>query len=129
MARKYINDLGLDEDFMDLKNDSRWERWNEQIEEYGFPDYETWCLDFYFYIWLYERLKMFLEVNCVDLTYHKFTYKDKEYTQEELINKMIYGCELALLEERKNKKLTDEENEAVVDVPWIWATVMPAMWW
>ena len=131
MARKYLNDFGIDDDFMKsrLGEDDRWARWNQEIEEYGFPEYETWCLDFYFYIWLYERLKMYLEVNCVDLNYHKFTYKNKEYTQGELIDKMIYGCELALSEELKYHKLTEDEENAVDDVRWIWATVMPAMWW
>lgn len=130
MARKYLNDIGVSDDFMDLAGDSRWEIWNKDIETYGFPEYETWALDFYFYIWLYERLKMYLEVNCVDLSYHKFTYKDgQDYTQGELIDKIIYGCELAILEECKHKKLTKDEENAVDDVRWMWATVMPAMWW
>ena len=129
MARKYLNDIGIDDDFMMLANDERWQRWNKEIEEYGFAEYETWCLDFHFYCWLYERLKMYLEVNCVDLNYHKFNYKGQEYTQAELIDKMLYGCELVLFEHLKYKELTKDEEDAVNDVPWIWATVMPAMWW
>ena len=42
---------------------------------------------------------------------------------------MLYGCELALFEECKHKTLTEDEEKAVNDVRWIWATVMPAMWW
>jgi len=130
MARKYLNDLGINDNFMKLDpKDSRWTRWNKEIEEYGFPDYETWCLDIYFYCWLYERLKMFLEVNCIDLNFHKFNFENKEYTQKELIDKMLHGCELALSEAFKNKKLTEDEEKSVCDIPWIWATVMPAMWW
>lgn len=130
MARKYLNDIGIDDNFMKLdSDDNRWKLWNKEIEEYGFPSYETWCLDFHFYCWLYERLKKFLEVNCIDLNYHKFNYKNNEYTQGELIDMMLIGCELALLEGYKNKKLTEEEEEIVNDVRWIWATVMPAMWW
>lgn len=42
MARKYLNDLGINDNFMKLDpKDSRWTRWNKEIEEYGFPDYET----------------------------------------------------------------------------------------
>jgi hypothetical protein len=130
MARKYLNDLGINDNFMKLDpKDSRWTRWNREIEEYGFPDYETWCLDIYFYCWLYERLKMFLEVNCIDLNVHKFNFENKEYTQKELIDKMLHGCELALSEAFENKKLTEDEEKSVCDIPWIWATVMPAMWW
>jgi hypothetical protein len=130
MARKYLNDIGVDDNCMQIDpEDHRWPKWNKQIEEYGFPEYETWNLDFQFYGWLYERLKMYSGVNCVDLTFHKFNYEGEEYTQAELIDKMIHGCELAFLKEYKNKQLTKYEEEVVYDVPWIWATVMPAMWW
>lgn len=129
MARKYLNDIGIDDDFMKISHDKRREVWDKEIEEYGFAEYETWCLDFHFYCWLYERLKMYLEVNCVDLNYHKFNYEGKEYTQGELIDKMLYGCELALFEVCRHKRLTEDEEKAVNDVRWIWATVMPAMWW
>lgn len=118
MARKYLNDLGINDNFMKLDpKDYRWTRWNKEIEEYGFPDYETWCLDIYFYCWLYERLKMFLEVNCIDLNVHKFNFENKEYTQKELIDKMLHGCELALSEAFENKKLTEDEEKSVCDIP------------
>jgi hypothetical protein len=109
--------------------DPRWKEWNEEIAEFGFPSYETWALDLFFYAWLYERLKMYLEVNCVDLTYHKFEFDGNTYTQAELIDQMIYGCELALLQDRTCKRLTEEEDKVIENVPWIWATVMPTMWW
>lgn len=128
--RKYLNDIGVPDTLVKVDlNDTRWEAWNKQIAEYGFPVYETWCLDYVFYGWLYERLKMYLEANCVDLSYHKFEYNGREYTQKELIDKMLHGCELALFEENEHKHLTDEEKKIVDDVRWIWATVMPAMWW
>jgi hypothetical protein len=63
------------------------------------------------------------------LNVHKFNFENKEYTQKELIDKMLHGCELALSEAFKNKKLTEDEEKSVCDIPWIWATVMPAMWW
>lgn len=131
MARKYLNDVGLPDYLIAgwLQEDPRWPEWKKEIDEYGFASFETWCLDFQFYGWLYERLKMYLEVNCVDLTFHKFEYDGEEYTQEELINKMIYGCELVFSQEINHKRLTEEEDKAVEDVRWIWATVMPAMWW
>lgn len=130
MARKYLNDIGVGDNPMILDSeDPRWKEWNEEIAEFGFPSYETWALDLFFYAWLYERLKMYLEVNCVDLTYHKFDFDGNTYTQAELIDQMIYGCELALLQDRTCKRLTEEEDKAIENVPWIWATVMPTMWW
>ena len=131
MARKYLNDLGLPDTLLVLSpGDERSQQWKDETEEYGFPSYETWNLDYQFYGWLYERLKMYLKVNCVDLSYHKFEFKGEVYTQAELIDKMIYGCELAFSEEQSGKwLLTKEEEQAVEDVRWIWALVMPAMWW
>ena len=130
MARKYLNDIGIDDTMMQLEpTDNRWTKWKKETEEYGFPSYETWALDLFFYGWLYERLKMYLEVNCVDLTYYKLEFEGNVYTQKELIDKMIYGCELVFSEEYSYKRLSKEEEKAVGDVRWIWATVMPAMWW
>lgn len=130
MTRKYLNNIGIDDTIIKLgSTDSRWGKWKEETEEYGFPSYETWCLDLFFYGWLYERLKMYLEVNCVDLTNHRFEFDGEVYTQAELIDKMIQGCELVFAQEFNSKRLTEEEEKAVEDVPWIWATVMPAMWW
>lgn len=130
MARKYLNDIGVPETIIVLgDNDKRNEQWKSEIKEYGFASYETWCMNFHFYGWLYERLKMFVEVSCIDLNYHKFEFNGQEYTHKEMIDKMIYGCELAFAQEYDFKRLTEEEEQIVEDVPWIWATVMPAMWW
>lgn len=130
--RKYLNELGITQLSASGKvDDERWEQWNKEIEECGFPSYETWCLDYYFYVWLYERLKMFVEVasKVIDLECHKFKFEDAEYTQLELINKMIEGCKLCILEEERKKNLTNEESKLVKDVPTIWAIVWPYMWW
>lgn len=132
MARKYLNDIGIDDTLMNLDStDERWEKWQEEIEEYGFAEYETWNMDSAFYAWLYERLKMYLETasNIIDLNYHKFEFDGKTYTQAELIDKMIHGCEIALSDEYDKFTATKEENKAVEDVRWIWGTVMTAMWW
>lgn len=132
MPRKYINDLGLDDTLMNLKStDKRKLKWKHEIKRYGFASYETWSLDYAFYAWLYERLQMYLKKaeEIVDLTYHKFEFKGKEYTQKELIDKMIYGCKIALLNPTSGWELSKKEQEAVEDIPWIWATVIQAMWW
>ena len=131
MARKYLNEIGIDDNFMDFDpDDKRWGLWNKEIEECGFASYETWGLDIHFYIWLYERLKMFLEVNGSDpCLNNKHEYKGSNYTRTELICQMLHGCELALLEEFKLKCLTEDEWKSIEEVRWIWATIMPYMWW
>lgn len=133
MARKYLNDIGLDDILVDIKpTDKKWEKWQEEIKEYGFPSYETWCLDYHFYGWLYERLKMYLEFagEVINLDFHKFEFEGKEYTQRELIEKMIRGCEIALQNDGELYMVESEEDKKLMkDVPWIWATVICAMWW
>lgn len=129
MNRKYLDDAGMTERH-DLWNpeDSRQEQWEKEREEYGFDERETWALDSAFYCWLYERLKMYLDVNCVNLTYHKFEYDGEELTQEECINRMIYGCEI-YFQQYNDWNISEENQKAIDDVAKIWAIVLPAMWW
>lgn len=133
MARKYLNDLGLNDELMDLE-DAELQKFDDEIKEYGFASYETWNLDYQFYGWLYERLKRYLDVtsDVINLGYHKFEFEGKEYNQKQLIEKMIHGCELALTHDDyawSDADLTEEERKAIHDVPYIWAVVMSAMWW
>ena len=129
MGRKYLDDIGVTErpDTWCI-DDSRQERWQEQREIYGFDDRETWSLDFAFYLWLYERLKMYLDVNFVDLEFHKFEYEGEELTQQECIDRMIKGCEVYFkLDDDWN--ISEEDKKMIDDVTKIWAIVWPAMWW
>lgn len=129
MKRKYLDDIGI-KDRPDLwgKKDSRREEWRQQRKIYSFDERETWSLGpSTFYCWLYERLKMFLDVNCIDLNYHKFEYKDKEYTQKELIGMMLERIEFCF--SGKYNDYDDEQWEYVHEIEKIWATVLPAMWW
>lgn len=52
---------------------------------------ECWNLDYYLIKWLNEHLKVYLKDanDFVDLTVHRFEYQGKEYTQLELLNKLI----------------------------------------
>ena len=129
MARKYLDDIGVTKDcYMFKTDDPRQPRWDEEKEKYGFDERETWALDFAFYCWLYERLKMYLDVNIVDLTYHKFEYEGETLTQEECINRMLKGCEVYFQNDYK-WDISEEDKKIVDDVTKIWAIVWPAMWW
>ena len=79
--------------------DSRHERWCKQEEVYGFCDKETWDLDVAFAQCIYERLMMYKEVanEAIDLTFHKFEYNGKKYTQLELINILIEDCKMVII--------------------------------
>ena len=52
---------------------------------------ETYSLDYSFVKWLNTHLKVYLEyaLKYIDLEFHKFNYKGKEYTQLQMINKLI----------------------------------------
>ena len=105
----------------------QWDKWQQEIKEYGFANYETWSMFHFFFAWLYERLKRYKDVACIDLNYHKFEFEGKEYTQGELIDKMIHGCEIALV--KNEYDFSDKDIKIVRDVGHIWAIVMPVMWW
>lgn len=125
--------------------------WLKERKIYGFDERETWEMERNFYIWLYEHIMRYKEICCVDLTYHKFKYKRREYTQEELMNEILERIEFYFTyiyrhqEKFKiSKKLAqnkyyiqygyyddwnDKQNSIVQEIAKIWAIILPAMWW
>ena len=131
MGRKYLDDIGIDYSWVwKPEGSERDEVFEKEREIYGFDSRETWSLDHVFYMWLYERLKMYIEYagEIVDLNYHKFDFKEKEYTQLELINMMIERLESYFKKEDLFVS-SEEEYESVKEIGEIWALVLPAMWW
>ena len=126
MQRKYLDDLGIT-DRPDTWNpdDRRQNQWEEQRKIYGFDERETWSLETAFYLWLYERLKMYLEYTIVDLDFYKFEYKGKTYTQKQMIDMMIERLEEYLTDETDEKSFEKYPNEICE----IWALVLPVMCW
>ena len=66
----------------------------EKLAKYDKAKKETpidWNLDYELIVWLNKNLKVYYENanEVVDLTFHKFKYKSKEYTQEQLVLKLI----------------------------------------
>lgn len=131
MGRKYLDDIGVDYSWVwKPEGSERDETFEKEREIYGFDSRETWSLDYVFYMLLYERLKMYIEYagEIVNLNFHKFVYKEKEYTQLELINMMIERLE-SYFKEGDSFDLSKEEYEPVKEIGEIWALVLPAMWW
>ncbi len=126
--RKFLDDIGVD-DRPDTwnGNDKRQERWKEERDTYGFDERETWSLDYSFHLWLYERLKRYIEVANIDFDYHKFEYNGTEYTQGQLIDMMIDRLQFSF--GKGYKMYDDKQYEYVSEIEKIWAIVMPAMWW
>lgn len=88
--------------------------------------YDCWDLDYAFFKWLEERLPVYLKEGgaFVDLEYHKFEFRGKEYTQKELIERMIH-----LLSIKKGEPNSMKQFEEEKEILEIWAMVAPAMWW
>ena len=131
MGRKYLDDIGIDYSWVwKPEGSERDEVFEKEREIYGFDSRETWSLDHVFYMWLYERLKMYIEYagEIVDLNYHKFDFKEKEYTQLELINMMIERLESYFKKEDLFVS-SEEEYEPIKEIGEIWTLVLPAMWW
>ena len=125
---KYLDELGIPltkqhTNFCD-KTDDRWNRWKKQRKKYGFDDRETWNLDRMFVEWIYTRFKMYKEIGgkIVNLSYHKFQYKDREVTQEQAIDIIIEACKNYLLEIETEDALSPEIYKLLGEI-------MPAMWW
>lgn len=131
MGRKYLDDIGEDYSWVwEPEGSERDELFEKEREIYGFDSRETWSLDYVFYMWLYERLKMYIEYagEIVNLNFHKFDFKGKEYTQLELINMMIERLESYFKKEDLFVS-SEEEYEPIKEIGEIWALVLPAMWW
>lgn len=135
MGRYYIEKLGIKLEETPQgwnEGDSRQEFWSEERNKYGFDERETWSLNYTMNLFLYERLCMYKEIasKCIDLKYHKFTYKGTELTQLECIDRMIEGLRLDLTLGDYDKKREDKEiSELIEDVYPIYALCKDALWW
>lgn len=96
----------------------------------GWSDDETWNLDYEFIKWCNSRFKKYKELanKIVDLEQYKFTYKEKEYSQLELIDKVIKLTDKYIRKANENwleGKLDPIKNE-VFD---IFKLIFWTMWW
>ena len=94
----------------------------------GWSDDETWNLDYEFIKWVNSRFKKYKEKTSkiVDLEFHRFKYEGKEYTQLELIDKVIKlsneYIDTGLLSEDKLNSIKDEIFDIFKLIFW-------TMWW
>lgn len=130
MQRKYIDDLGIKfketpQGLCGDENSKRSETWQKEKELYGFDSRETWCLDYSFALWIYERLMMYKEVNCIDMKFHKFEFDKRVLTLEECIDKMIEGFKIKILygysgSEDDYKKINDAVKLFSITYNYLW---------
>lgn len=133
---KYLDDIGIpiDEYGTNFKYDKRSdELYKAQRNLYGFDERETWSLDNLFGQWLYSHLMMYLEKanEFVNLDYHMFNFKGKEYTQREAIEFIIEKVKVRLITDEYEIELNEYNRilEEYQDAIRLWAEILPAMWW
>lgn len=131
MGHKYLENLATYQPpySFEAPSDERKPEWRVEQAVYGFDSTETWSLDTYFYAWLYERLRMYKEKasEIVNLHFHVFTFKGKEYYQDELIDMMCERIEYYFSEDFDD--WDEEDFEKIKEIGEIWAIVLPSMWW
>ena len=98
-----------------------------QHAKYGFDEREVWDLDYAFYCWLYERLKMFLSIHEGDYKERKFYFNGEKYSKEELAKEIIDRLEYYF----RYKDLLPQihSDEYVKEVGKLWAILLPSLWW
>lgn len=107
----------------------RVEEWAKEREIYGFDSTETWDLASSFYAWLYERIRMYMDKapKVVNIDYHKFNWKDEEYSQREILELILSHISFYFSELYDD---FDEDDVAYVkEINELWALVLPVMWW
>lgn len=74
---------------------------------------ECWNLDYNLTKWLNEHLKIYKKdaSEIVDLEFHKFNYKNKEYTQLQIIDKLIDITDYLLTDVDSATKMEEYKNE------------------
>ena len=89
---------------------------------------ECWNLDYELVKWLNEHLKVYLEdaSKIVDLEFHKFKYKRKDYTKKELIKKLISMTDRLLDDDIKYFDFAEELKNEMYD---ILKLIHFSLWW
>lgn len=135
MLGKYLSDLGIKEGqtpntYGNDTNDIRMSMWEEQREVYGFDERETWDLKWTFVFWLYERLKMFDEVNIINTKFHKFTYNGEELTLQQMIDRLLLDCEKLIKSYVYPCSLdANGEDKLFSEVKQIFVVILGYLWW
>ena len=128
MKHKYLEELGFDP-LYETKKDKRNKKWAKEREKYGFDSRETWNMDITFLAWLYEHLRMYKDVNIVDLTFHKFDYNGEIVSLEDVINKILENIKFVFKDETSyfigNNEVIAAENE-IMD---LFSMVWKYLWW
>ena len=125
-SRKYLNDIGYQDWRKDMKKDKRNKKWKKERKKYGFDSRETWNLDSTMAELLYERLKMFNEVNLIDTHYHTIEIDGVEMSMQEAIDELLKSLKLRLTDENLEVAYSNEVRAWTI---WLKLIEKGIMWW
>ena len=116
-SRKFLDDIGYIDDLQELDNDPRYARLREQKRVYGFDDRDTWNLNTTMVALLYERLKMYDEVNNVDTSFHTVKHGNATLTMQQVLDLMLELAEEVLtFDNSEYSETLFREEEAYFDL-------------
>ena len=127
----YLEQAGIDfnEQYPTFpEGDSREKEWKKQRNKYGFDERDTWNLNNVLMMFIFERVSMFNEFNCVDTNFHEAEYCGEEITFQNAIDRIIEGSKL-YLEKDIYDILTDEEDKKINDVLPLFNLFLGCFWW
>ncbi|HCW05561.1 MAG TPA: hypothetical protein DGK91_14220 [Clostridium sp.] len=126
---KYLADIGVTyDDFPgNIEVDDFTERFlKQQRDEYGFDERETWDLRKVIALFVYPRLRMFDEVNCIDTCAERFEYNGRDYTLQQGLDIVIEGLELYI---SKKDIINEEEINKIKEAMGIFGALWMYLWW
>lgn len=135
---KYLDDLGLKPHQygtnFTYENEKRAPKWKKQRKKYGFDERETWALDSIAAEFLYTRCKMYLDTasKIINLSFYKFEFEGKTYTQEEAIKQIIEWLGEYIIAESDDDSNEEKLAEAIEKYKKafnLFAEISQAMWW
>ncbi len=91
---------------------------------------ECWNVNWQFVLWLNQHLKIYKDdaLHYVDLEYHKFEYQGQEYTQLQLIDKLIEITDWLIADEQYFD-WTEETSNKTNEMLNIFVLIFESLWW
>lgn len=124
--RKYLEDINYQDWRKDMKKDKRNKKWKKERKKYGFDSRETWNLDSTMAELLYERLKMFNEVNIIDTSCHTVEVDDVKMSMQEAIDELLKALKARLTEDSLEVIYNNEVRAWTI---WLKLIEKGIMWW
>ena len=110
----------------------------KQRKKYRFDERETWNMDYTSLVWLYEHIKMFLDIGgkIVDLDYPLLDEDKREFSEKENLDfnskreVLEYICHLIEQWDRLcDDTVTIDCWEPAQQAIRLYAMILPGMWW